>query len=50
MSQEIVMCGKLSVIMKYSLRNHYEDFVQQATNQVFIFKILKRNKKYFVFD
>lgn len=34
MSQEIVLCGKLQVIMKCGLRTHYQDFIDQTTTQV----------------
>ncbi|CAF2138522.1 unnamed protein product [Rotaria magnacalcarata] len=33
MSPEIIMCGKLSVIMQCGLRSHYDDFIHQAIHQ-----------------
>ncbi|UJR09835.1 hypothetical protein I4U23_014060 [Adineta vaga] len=33
MSPELIMCGKLSVIMQCGLRAHYDDFVHQAIHQ-----------------
>ncbi|CAF3969992.1 unnamed protein product [Rotaria sp. Silwood2] len=33
MSPEMIMCGKLSVIMQCGLRSHYDDFVHQAIHQ-----------------
>ena len=34
MSPELIMCGKLTVIMQCGLRAHYDDFVHQAIHQV----------------
>jgi hypothetical protein len=39
MSEEMVMCGKLSVIMKCGFRMHYEDFINQTMHKVLTFKI-----------
>ncbi|CAF1049407.1 unnamed protein product [Adineta steineri] len=33
MSPELIMCGKLSVIMHCDLRTHYDDFIHQAIHQ-----------------
>ncbi|CAF1343870.1 unnamed protein product [Rotaria sordida] len=33
MSPELIMCGKLSVIMHCGLRSHYDDFIHQAIHQ-----------------
>ncbi len=49
MSEEIVLCGKLTVIMKCGYRMHYDDFVQQTVPQVFVLEFSKGIKKFFYF-